>query len=180
MACNSTDKTGSETSTTDPGSAWPYLTPDPTLARNVKSWAAPYLLLPPKDVNGAERLLPKHQPYFTKRLNMLEVKALKSKPDSSISFLIYRKDSAGSKKVAVGGKLRHVTGNLAQYIEAFRTRPLNQPELDQKALVLFDLMLKGKDLSPYLTHNRPGTDVYIDLPAENTRWDSAGRAWTVR
>jgi hypothetical protein len=93
-------------------------------------------------------------------------------------FLLTRKaPSLYEKYVAIGGKLR-VDENylITEYEEVFRTWKMVQDTLDQRASLLFDKMVKGESLDPYLTKNSNGVE-YIEFPDDNVYFDKESRKW---
>lgn len=81
------------------------------------------------------------------------------------------------KKVAIGVKLkRNAQGEILHYEEVFRTWKFEEPELEEKGFFLFDLMVKGTDLSPYYPQNS-GKEEYIEFPDTKTVFDLNQRKW---
>jgi len=80
------------------------------------------------------------------------------------------------KRVAIGIHLRMEGDSLTYYNEVFRTWKMEEDVLAQKGAMLFDLMVKGKDLSPYYPQNS-GKEEYIEFPDEHTRFDAKKRVW---
>lgn len=80
------------------------------------------------------------------------------------------------KWVATGGRLVYdEKGNVVEYEEIFRTWKLPRKELEERALYLFDLMVKGEDLTPYYTATAGFN--YIEFPDENVYFDKKARMW---
>jgi hypothetical protein len=96
----------------------------------------------------------------------------------TVYFLVTRiAPSMYEKKVAIGGKLIYdKEGDIGYYEEIFRTWRMLVPELKEKSALLYDLMVRGKDLSPYYTANSKGVE-YIEFPDENVHFDTALRRW---
>jgi hypothetical protein len=95
-------------------------------------------------------------------------------------FLISRKaPSIHDKWVATGGKMQFDKGKaLITYQEVFRTWKLLEPELNERAPYLFDLMIKGEDLTPYYTATAGFN--YIEFPDDKVYYDVESRAWKVK
>ena len=53
---------------------------------------------------------------------------------------------------------------------------MTEDELAIKGEFLFDLLVKGKDLSPYFPQNS-GKEEYIEFPDEHTYYDTINRVW---
>lgn len=95
-----------------------------------------------------------------------------------VYFLITREaPSLYSKQVATGGKLLiDEEGELAYYLEEFRTWKLAEEELTVKSGLLFQEMIDGNDLSIYYPENS-GSEEYIEFPNAYTQFDTTTRRW---
>jgi hypothetical protein len=83
------------------------------------------------------------------------------------------------KKVAIGVKMKRTPdGQLEYYEEVFRTWKFEIPEMLEKALMLFDKMVKGEDLSPYYPHNS-GEEEFIEFPDAKVYFDVEERRWKI-
>ncbi len=81
------------------------------------------------------------------------------------------------KKVATAGKLlKDTSGKIVYYEEVYRTWKMEEAELAKKSKMLFDLLISGKDLSPYYNENS-GKEEYIEFPDKNNKYDTAKRIW---
>ncbi len=80
------------------------------------------------------------------------------------------------KRVATGIHMRLEGDSIAYYNEVFRTWKMPEPELAEKARMLFEKMVRGQDLSPYYPQNS-GNEDYIEFPDPNTRFDVEKRRW---
>ncbi|MBK9270510.1 MAG: hypothetical protein IPM48_02845 [Saprospiraceae bacterium] len=65
---------------------------------------------------------------------------------------------------------------LHVYEEKFRTWKMDEASFQKKGMFLFDLMVRGKDLTPYYTKNSKGTE-YIEFPDDETNFDVLQRRW---
>ncbi|MBK9630486.1 MAG: hypothetical protein IPO62_05380 [Saprospiraceae bacterium] len=65
---------------------------------------------------------------------------------------------------------------LSVYEEKFRTWKMDDANLQKKGMLLFDLMVHGKDLKPYYTKNSKGEE-YIEFPDDETHFDKVERKW---
>ena len=92
-------------------------------------------------------------------------------------FLISRPaPSLYEKRVATGGKLKFdENGKLIEYEEEFRTWKMKDEDLKVRGTLLFDLMVNGKDLSPYYRIN--SSEEYIEFPDEHNYYDKTERMW---
>jgi hypothetical protein len=85
--------------------------------------------------------------------------------------------SIKQKYVAIGGYVVFdENSQISDYEEVFRTWKMSEPELREKALLLFDLMVKDKDLSPYLPQNS-GSEEFVEFPDPNTFFNKEKRLW---
>lgn len=80
------------------------------------------------------------------------------------------------KRVAIGIHLRMEGDSITHYNEVFRTWKMEEAALVEKGGLLYNLMAKGKDLSPYYPQNS-GQEEYIEFPDEHTRFDVDKRTW---
>ena len=82
------------------------------------------------------------------------------------------------KKVAVAGRLKFDDNDsLIHYEEIYRTWKMLPDELEKKNDLLFSMLLKGEDLSPYYNHNS-GDEEWIEFPDKNIHFDTNLRKWT--
>ncbi|MGY6520839.1 MAG: hypothetical protein ACXIUD_03875 [Mongoliitalea sp.] len=85
--------------------------------------------------------------------------------------------SLKQKKVALAIRVqRDADKNITFYEEIFRTWKFEIPEMLEKSMMLFDLLIKGEDLSPYYPQNS-GDDEFIEFPDERTYFDTDERRW---
>jgi hypothetical protein len=92
-------------------------------------------------------------------------------------FLISRiAPSIQEKWVATGGRMRFDENRqLADYEEVFRTWKLPKADMLERSRYLFDLMVNGKDLTPYYAATAGFN--YIEFPDENVYFDKKDRIW---
>lgn len=97
--------------------------------------------------------------------------------NGEVYFLITRiAPSLHYRKVGFGGKLsRNSEGEIMHYEEAFRTWKMEEEELKEKSLLLFDLYVNGKDLTAYYPENSKGE--YIEFPNNDVFYDVKKRQW---
>jgi hypothetical protein len=76
----------------------------------------------------------------------------------------------------IGGKIRvDASGKLNEYEEIFRTWKMESDSLKIRGAMLFDRMVKGKDLS--LFYAKFQGDKYIEFPNERFSFDKKLRLW---
>ena len=100
--------------------------------------------------------------------------------DSSFYFLMTRKArSIWPAREALGGKIT-VNGQLQiqEYEEVFRTWKMAEDSLNTRAFELFDLMVAGKDLTPYRSKYKG--DRYIEFPDDRFYFDKQEKRWRDR
>jgi hypothetical protein len=79
--------------------------------------------------------------------------------------------------VAVAGRLKFDDNDsLIHYEEIYRTWKMLPDELEKKNDLLFSMLLKGEDLSPYYNHNS-GDEEWIEFPDKNIHFDTNLRKW---
>ena len=88
--------------------------------------------------------------------------------------------SLQEKYVATGGRMRfNEADSLIAYEELFRTWKLVPDTLARRSALLFDKMVKGESLDPYLTKNSGGIE-YIEFPDDRTYYDKISRTWKLK
>ncbi len=92
-------------------------------------------------------------------------------------FLVARiAPSMEEKLVATGGRMKFDDDfNLTEYEEVFRTWKMKRQDLEERATYLFDLMVKGEDLTPYYTATAGFN--YIEFPDDHVFFDKQTRTW---
>jgi len=97
--------------------------------------------------------------------------------DRADYFLFTRKArSIWPAREAIGGKVSFdKTGTLTEYEEVFRTWKMAEDSLNTRALELFDIMVKEKDLTRYRSEYKG--DRYIEFPDDRFYFDKKDRQW---
>jgi hypothetical protein len=115
--------------------------------------------------------------YYDLAAKEYDMRACRPDKDSSYFFLMTRKArSIWPAREAIGGKLKlDKDQNLVDYHEEFRTWKMTEDSLNDRAFELFNLMVKGKDLTPYRSKFKG--DRYIEFPDERSYWDKNERRW---
>lgn len=93
-------------------------------------------------------------------------------------FMLQRQAPSLQKKyVAIGGRMRiSESDSVIEYEEVFRTWKMIYDTLSQRGALLFDKMVKGESLEPYLTKNSNGIE-YIEFPDDYVYYDKVSRSW---
>ena len=137
-----------------------------------------YLARAPENVTFEERFYKGYDKYYQEQMALHRLDAYFIGADGTHYFLISRRaPSLIDKRVATGGRMKlDEEGDLLEYEEVFRTWKMEDKDLVKKGIVLFDLMVKGKSLDPYLTKNS-WPEEYIEFPDDQTYFDVEARAW---
>jgi hypothetical protein len=83
------------------------------------------------------------------------------------------------KRHLTGGRFKEQDGHITDYEEIFRTWKMVPDTLQKRSYVLFDKLVKGESLEPYLTKNSNGVE-YIEFPDHRTYYDKEERRWKVK
>lgn len=92
-------------------------------------------------------------------------------------FLMTRKArSIWPAREALGGKIKiNSQVKIQEYEEVFRTWKMAEDSLNSRAFELFDLMVAGKDLTPYRSKYKG--DRYIEFPDDRFYFDKQAMRW---
>jgi hypothetical protein len=137
-----------------------------------------YMGRAPENVTFEERFYKGYDKHFHEQATQHRLDAYFISDDDTHYFLISRRaPSLVDKRVATGGKMKlDAEGNLLEYEEVFRTWKMADKDLANKGVMLFDLMVKGQSLEPYLTKNS-WPEEYIEFPDDRTYFDVTARVW---
>ncbi len=81
------------------------------------------------------------------------------------------------KRICLAGKIVFdQKGDIVEFEEVFRTFKMLDEERKRKSEMLYQLMLEGKDLSPYYFKNSKGEE-FIEFPDEYNYYDKKQRRW---
>ncbi len=118
--------------------------------------------------------------YYKIATSEYDLRACTPASDGGYYFLMTRKArSIWPAREAIGGKLKvDQELKLQEYEEVFRTWKMAEDSLGPRALELFDLMVKGKDLTPY--YSKFKGDRYIEFPDDRFIFDPKKRKWVDR
>jgi hypothetical protein len=133
---------------------------------------------PEKALHFESRFDAQYDEHYNKAAKAHKLEAYYKSNDGYEYLLLSRKaPSIQLKRVAIGIKLKRNNENKPEYYhEVFRTWKFPEEEMKSKGLMLFDLMVKGKNLSPYYPQNS-GKEEYIEFPDEHTTFDVAQKRW---
>ncbi|HMP99279.1 MAG TPA: hypothetical protein PKC24_05810 [Cyclobacteriaceae bacterium] len=136
-----------------------------------------YVAKLPRRTADSLRMLDKYDDHYELQLSKHRLFRYYIDKNGEHFFLITRRaPSIYEKYVAVGGRMRYdKNGVIIEYEEVFRTWKLFENEINERAPYLFDLMIKGEDLTPYYTATAGFN--YIEFPDDNVYYDKEVRAW---
>lgn len=146
--------------------------------KSFKMEVARYVAKAPRRVTDSLKFDSIYDEHYAKQAAQLDLIAYYVDKKSGTHYFLIGKvaPSIQPKWVATGGKLRYSDdGDLIEYEEVFRTWKLPRRELEERALYLFDLMVKGEDLTPYYTATAGFN--YIEFPDDNVYFDKKARTW---
>ena len=115
--------------------------------------------------------------YYDIATTEYDIRACFPEQDNGYYFLMTRKArSIWPAREAIGGKLKVDKDNkLLDYEEVFRTWKMTEDTLNTRAFELFDLMVKGKDLTLFKTKYKG--DRYIEFPDDRFSFDKGTKRW---
>ena len=115
--------------------------------------------------------------YYDVAAKEYDLRACQPAPDSIFYFLMTRKArSIWPAREALGGKIKINTQlKIQEYEEVFRTWKMAEDSLNSRAFELFDLMVAGKDLTPYRSKYKG--DRYIEFPDDRFYFDKQASGW---
>ncbi len=118
--------------------------------------------------------------YYTKKAETADLLHYYKNDDGFIYFAVAKiAPSLKLKKVATIGKLKIENDSIFYYEEIARTWKMEVPELKEKSSILFDKIVKGKDVSNYYTKNSQ-PDFWIEFPDDHTYFDTPARQWKTK
>jgi hypothetical protein len=134
--------------------------------------------LPTKKDNHETKFDTIHNSYYFKKAQNSDLMHLYVDSDSIYYFAISKiAPSVKIKKVSTIGKLKKdQNGEITYYEEAIRTWKMEETELKEKTIILFEKYVNNEDLAPYYTKNS-GNDFWIEFPDDNNIYDVEKRQW---
>lgn len=115
--------------------------------------------------------------YYDVAAKEYDLRELYPADDNSYYFLMTRKArSIWPAREAIGGMIKvNKKNNLLDYDEIFRTWKMTEDSLNERAFLLFDLMVKGRDLKPYTSKYKG--DRYIEFPDDRYYYNTTENKW---
>lgn len=139
-----------------------------------------YLAKPPEGLTFEERFYPAYNDYYQEQKSRHKLEAYYIENETHFFLISRPAPSLIEKRVATGGKVSFIDGKeIKEYEEVFRTWKMIPDTLRKRSMILFDEMVKGKSLEPYLTRNSNGVE-YIEFPDDVTYFDKSKRSWITR
>lgn len=138
-----------------------------------------YLAKPPEGLLPMEIFYPQYDSFYRAAQSLHRLDAYYIDGDVHYFLVSRRAPSIKDKRVATGGRMKFdEQGNLTEYEEVFRTWKMEDEVLKKKSLFLFDILVRGGDLTRYYTANN--SEEYIEFPDERTYFDVQSRTWRTR
>ena len=133
----------------------------------------------PPNANDLDKFDEKYNWYYDRAAAECRlVKFFATQEPGSWYFLVARKArSITPMEEGIAGKVKlNADRSLADYDEVFRVWKMNSDTLNVRGAMLFDRMVRGKDLS--LFYPKFQGDKYIELPTEGYYFDKLSKRWT--
>lgn len=131
----------------------------------------------PQKANYDTRFDVQHDTFYMAQVEKHKVDLYYKDPQKGDVYLLVSRiaPSLTVKRVGIGIRMRMEGDSLIYYEEVFRTWKMPEEELEEKGSLLFTLMAKGKDLSPYYPQN--SREEYIEFPDQYTRYSAEKNRW---
>jgi hypothetical protein len=138
-----------------------------------------YVTRAPENVKDTEKFDSKYDAYYQQRASQCRLEQYYIDGERHFFLLSQPAPSLVEKRHATGGKMvLDEAGNLIEYEEIFRTWKMVPDTLKKRSFLLFDKMVKGEMLDPYLTKN--SNIEYIEFPDDHAYYDKVSRVWRTR
>jgi len=138
-----------------------------------------YIAKPPKLVKGQQRFESRFDNYYNNAEKDFKWDLFYSNSETNVHYFLVTKEASSlyQKRIAIAGsyKLNHDT--MSDYKEIFWTFKLKEQELKDKSVHLFDLMIKGEDLTKYYPQNSKDNEEWIEFPDATTYFNSDSLVW---
>lgn len=137
--------------------------------------------LPPK-ANHQSKFDPQFDDHYLNLVQRHKLEFIHLAEDGTIYFLKTRPAaSLYNKRVAIAGRVQFKSlvydlESILFYEEIFRTWKMKEEELLKKSALLFNMMIRQDDLTPYYSENS-GDEEYIEFPNRYTHFDNEQRIW---
>lgn len=139
-----------------------------------------YISRPPDNVTFQERFYNGYDPYYQQQMSLHRLDAYYVEGNKHYFLISRTAPSLIEKRVATGGSMvLDDKGEITEYEEVFRTWKMIDSLQIRKSIFLFDKMVKGESLEPYLTKNSTPEE-YIEFPDDNVYFDKSARVWKTK
>lgn len=136
-----------------------------------------YIAKAPEGLLYEEKFYPGYDSFYRHQMTRHRFEAYYRSDDEHFFLVSRPAPSLVEKRVATGGRMKFdESGKLIEIEEVFRTWKMVPDTLKRRSMLLFEKMVKGEDLSAYLTKNSNGVD-YIEFPDDLNYYDKAGKRW---
>jgi hypothetical protein len=136
-----------------------------------------YIGRAPENLTMPERFYNGYDDHYKEQMSLHRLDAYYIEGDTHYFLISRQAPSLVEKRVATGGKMKlDEKGDVVEYEEVFRTWKMPDSLQVKKSIFLFDKMVKGESLEPYLTKNSTPEE-YIEFPDDNTYYDRGERTW---
>ncbi|MFN3639977.1 MAG: hypothetical protein ACK4UK_03590 [Flavobacterium sp.] len=135
----------------------------------------------PKKATHTNKFDSVFQPYYNEKVRASDVLYYYKNEDGDIYFAITKiAPSISLKKVATIGKLiKNEQDSIVYYEEICRTWKMPEEELKEITAMLFQKVIKGKDIIPYYTKNSQPKFI-IEFPDDNNYYCTESRKWKTK
>jgi len=159
----------------DPSSSLSAFEQDELMSKLIR-----YVAKSPEGLSDEERFYKAYDSYYEEQKSKHRLDAFYKEGNTNFFLISRQAPSLTEKRVATGGRVAwNEQGELMEYEEVFRTWKMPDTTLVRKGILLFDKMVKGESLEPYLTKNSMPEE-YIEFPDDHTYFDKTERKWKAK
>ena len=134
----------------------------------------------PEQATETDKFDPKYDSFYRATTSKMKFEQYVAKGDDFYFLISQPAPSLVEKRNATGGRFRlNDSGEMIEYEEIFRTWKMVPDTLRRRSYFLFDKMVNGESLEPWLTKNSNDVE-YIEFPDDRTYFDVKGRKWEAK
>jgi len=131
----------------------------------------------PENLTLPERFYKGYDDHYKEQMSIHRLDAYYVDGNKHYFLLSRRAPSNFEKRVATGGMMvLDDNGEVTEYEEIFRTWKMADSLQIRKSIFLFEKMVTGESLDPFLTKNSMPEE-YIEFPDDYTYFDRVDRVW---
>jgi hypothetical protein len=139
-----------------------------------------YIAKLPPGASDSTKFDKRYDSYYQKKISEARLERYYEDPSKSYFLISQPAPSLTEKRHATGGWfVMDESDEITEYFESFRTWKMAGDTLTRRSYILFDKMVEGESLEPYLTKNSKGVE-FIEFPDDNVYFDEGKRVWKVR